>query len=57
MHKKNVCAKKWTKIDPNLETKTIFFPRIQRTLLVFLARDSEKCFEMTIIAKPKYEYF
>jgi len=31
MHKEGLCAKKWTKIDPNQGSKAILFPR---TLLI-----------------------
>jgi hypothetical protein len=34
MHKEGLCAKKWTKIDPNQGSKAILFPRTQRTLLI-----------------------
>jgi hypothetical protein len=33
MHKKGLCAKKWTKNDPNLGVKAMFFPRTRRTLV------------------------
>jgi len=34
MHKKGVCANKWTEIGPNQGGKGMFFPRTQRTLLI-----------------------
>jgi len=53
MHKKGFCAKKLTKICPNLEAKAMFFLKTQITL----SRNLEKCLAKAVIAKPKKEYF
>jgi hypothetical protein len=33
MHKNGLFAKEWTKNDPNLGAKAMFFPRTRKTLL------------------------
>jgi hypothetical protein len=53
MHKKGLCANKWTEIDLNQRFKTIFFPKSQKILF----KNPEKCSYKATTSKPINGHF